>query len=81
MEINKTTQNIGICKKTKYPETEGLKHNRYANVLNREFYAEQPMQKIVTDVTYIKHKAKWNYVKCSPISSISEHFVICRQGR
>lgn len=34
-----------------------LEHIRYANVLNRKFKAEKPMQKIVTDVTYIKHNA------------------------
>ena len=36
-----------------------LEHIRYPNVLNRTFKAEQPMQKIVTDVTYIKHNRKW----------------------
>lgn len=39
-----------------------LEHIRYANVLNREFKAEKPMQKIVTDVTYIKHNGKWYYL-------------------
>ena len=37
-------------------------HIRYPNVLNRNFKAEKPMQKIVTDVTYIKHNGKWNYL-------------------
>ena len=39
-----------------------LEHIRYSNVLNRNFKAEQPMQKIVTDVTYIKHNGKWHYL-------------------
>ena len=39
-----------------------LEHIRYANVLNRKFKAEKPMQKIVTDVTYIKHNGKWYYL-------------------
>ena len=34
----------------------------YSNVLNRNFKAEKPMQKIVTDVTYIKHNGKWYYL-------------------
>ena len=29
-----------------------MEHIRYPNVLNRNFKAEKPMQKIVTDVTY-----------------------------
>ena len=39
-----------------------LEHIRYPNLLNRKFKAEQPMQKIVTDVTYIKHHGKWYYL-------------------
>ena len=39
-----------------------LEHIRYANVLNRKFKTEKPMQKIVTDVTYIKHNGKWYYL-------------------
>ena len=31
-------------------------------IVNRKFKAEQPMQKIVTDVTYIKHNGKWYYL-------------------
>ncbi len=54
----------GYVRKQKSPETEGSEHNRYANILNRKFNADKPMQKIVTDVTYIKHKGKWHYLAC-----------------
>ena len=54
----------GYVRQQKNPEILGLEHNRYANILNREFHAEKPMQKIVTDVTYIKHKGKWHYLAC-----------------
>lgn len=40
----------------------GLEHIRYANVLNRNFRAEQPLEKVVTDVTYIKHNGNWYYL-------------------
>ena len=40
----------------------GLEHVRYPNVLNRKFKTEKPMEKIVTDVTYIKHRGKWYYL-------------------
>ena len=43
-------------------ERTNLEHIRYSNILNRQFKAEQPMQKIVTDVTYIKHNKKWYYL-------------------
>ena len=39
-----------------------MEHIRYSNVLNRNFKAEKPMQKIVTDVTYIKHNGKCHYL-------------------
>ena len=55
---------LGYVRKQKSPETIGSEHNRYANILNREFHSEKPMQKIVTDVTYIKHKGKWHYLAC-----------------
>lgn len=54
----------GYVRQQKSPDTLGSEHNRYANILNRKFYADKPMQKIVTDVTYIKHKGKWHYLAC-----------------
>lgn len=39
-----------------------LEHTRYPNVLNRDFKATAPLQKIVTDVTYIKYRGKWFYL-------------------
>ena len=42
----------GYTRRRKAPATgSNLEHIRYSNVLNRKFKAEQPMQKIVTDVT------------------------------
>lgn len=42
----------------------GKEKEKFPNILNRQFYAEKPMQKIVTDVTYIKHQGKWYYLAC-----------------
>lgn len=39
-----------------------MEHIRYSNVLNRNFRAERPLEKVVTDVTYIKHNGKWYYL-------------------
>lgn len=54
----------GYVRKSANPIVPGAEHNRYANILNRQFYADKPMQKVVTDVTYIKHKSKWYYLAC-----------------
>ena len=52
----------GYVRKQKYPDTLGSEHNRFPNILNREFRADKPLEKIVTDVTYIKHKGVWHYL-------------------
>lgn len=53
----------GFVRKRKLPVSAGgMAHSRYPNVLNRQFGADKPMQKIVTDVTYIKHHGKWYYL-------------------
>ena len=40
-----------------------LEHIRYANVLNKKFKSERPLEKIVNDVTYIKYNGKIRYNK------------------
>lgn len=40
----------------------GMEHTRYPNLLHRDFKAASPMQKVVTDVTYIKFSGKWFYL-------------------
>lgn len=40
----------------------GSEHTRYANVLNRDFKPDMPMEKIVTDITYINYKGKRYYL-------------------
>ena len=51
-------------RKQKQPEGSGSEHGTFKNELNRKFHAEAPMQKIVTDVTYLQHKGKWYYFAC-----------------
>ena len=46
----------GYTRRRKGDPSAGLEHVRYPNVLNRKFKTEKPMEKIVTDVTYIKKK-------------------------
>ena len=52
----------GYTRRRKASTASGLEHIRYSNILNREFKAERPLQKIVTDVTYIKHNGQWYYL-------------------
>lgn len=54
----------GYIRKQKHSYGIGKEHNRYSNILNRNFNADKPMEKIVTDVTYLKHKNKWYYLAC-----------------
>ena len=41
----------GFVRKPKYPSFGGAEHNRFSNVLNRDFRSAKPMQKLITDVT------------------------------
>lgn len=53
----------GYFRRPKYSKYEtGLLHSRFPNILRRDFKADAPLQKVVTDVTYIKHKGKWHYL-------------------
>lgn len=45
-----------------YDPASGLQHTRYKNELKQNFKSDQPFQKIVTDVTYIKYQGKWHYM-------------------
>jgi len=65
LTVWKSMKRIGIhgyTRRRKSPVASGLEHIRHPNILNRNFNAEKPMQKIVTDVTYIKHSGKWYYL-------------------
>ena len=47
--------------KTK-PETTGSEHRVYPNILNRNFHTDTPMQKVATDITYLKWNDRWYYL-------------------
>ncbi len=52
----------GYVRKQSTPKASGNEHRKFSNILNRNFNANKPLEKIVTDVTYIKHKSKWYYL-------------------
>jgi putative transposase len=62
----------GICSKIrrhKYPKNyyKGIKENKAnlpKNILNREFTASRPLEKLVTDITYFKVRSGWIYLSC-----------------
>lgn len=54
----------GYVRRTKYPPKPGKAHMLYPNILNRQFSADKPLQKIATDITYIRHKKKWYFLVC-----------------
>jgi putative transposase len=53
----------GYTRRGKKPSVgSGMEHMRYPNLLQRNFKATAPMQKVVTDVTYLKFGGKWFYL-------------------
>jgi len=54
----------GYVRKSKYPPHPGYEHDVHPNLLNRKFYTSSPLQKVVSDITYIKHKGKWCFLVC-----------------
>lgn len=67
--VFKSMKRLGISgyirgRKSSEEKGSGNEHDKFPNVLNREFHSDKPMQKLVTDVTYIKNKGKWYYLAC-----------------
>ncbi|WP_444323071.1 IS3 family transposase [Phascolarctobacterium faecium] len=54
----------GYIRKSRFPTSTGAEHIKYPNKLARSFKSRKPLEKLVTDITYIKHKGKWNYLAC-----------------
>lgn len=54
----------GFVRKYKYQSKSGSEHKVYPNLLNREFHADLPLQKVVSDITHIKHCGKWFFLVC-----------------
>lgn len=53
----------GYSRKKKHsPSASGLLHTRYPNLLQRDFKASVPLQKIATDVTYLRFHGQWYYL-------------------
>jgi len=83
----------GYVRKRKLPTSVGgMEHVRYSNLLGRQFHSDKPLQKIVTDVTYIKHRGKWFYLACYmdlfnneiiewELSDIFDNFLVIRPAK
>ena len=54
----------GYIRKRRYPSQPGNPHKIHHNLLKREFNASKPLQKIASDITYIKYRSKWFYLVC-----------------
>ncbi len=95
ISVFKSMQRLGIkgfVRRQKSPTPNGVEHNRFPNVLNRDFYSDKPMQKLVTDVTYIKNKGKWYYLACYldlfnneivdwELSDVFDNFLVMRPAK
>lgn len=54
----------GYVRKSQYPSRPGTEHDVHPNLLNREFHASKPLQKVASDITYIKYGGKWFFLVC-----------------
>ena len=54
----------GFVRKSKKPQLSGREHVEIKNELKRQFYSDKPLTKIVTDITYIRHRGKWYFLSC-----------------
>lgn len=54
----------GYMRKSRYAGSPGHERKDIPNLLNRQFYADKPLRKVVSDITYIKHRGQWFYLVC-----------------
>ena len=54
----------GYIRKRRYPSRPGNEHEIHPNLLNRQFHASKPLQKVTSDITYIKYGGRWFYLVC-----------------
>lgn len=82
----------GYIRKSKFPALTGTEYVRYPNTLARSFKSRNPLEKLVTDITYIKHKGKWNYLACFldlynneivewELSSVLDNYLVIKQAK
>ena len=54
----------GYTRKARYLYSSGKEHHIHPNISNRKFNTLDPLRKVVSDITYIKHKGKCYYLIC-----------------
>lgn len=67
LSVWKSMRRLGIrgyMRKSRYPSTPGHQHKEIPNILNRQFHADFPLQKVASDITYIRHRGKWFFLVC-----------------
>lgn len=67
LSVWKSMKRLGIqgyVRKSRYPAAPGHERKDIPNVLCRQFHAEHPLQKVVSDITYIKHRGQWFFLVC-----------------
>ena len=61
ISVLRSMQRLSIqakVRKSRNAATEGEEHEKYPNVLNREFSAERPLSRVVTDITHFYYRRK-----------------------
>lgn len=67
LSVLRSMQRLGIRAKVRKHHktaTEGEEHKLYPNILNRQFFAQRPLEKIVTDITQFRYQGKRYYFVC-----------------
>ena len=67
LSVWKSMQRLGIkgyTRKSRHPGRPGQERKNIPNILGRQFYAEAPLRKVVSDITYIRHRGQWFYLVC-----------------
>lgn len=54
----------GYMRTNRYSYSTKREHIEIPNVLSRQFNAERPLEKVASDITYIKHQGKWFFLVC-----------------
>jgi transposase InsO family protein len=76
--MNKLNIHSVVRKRKNYQKVTGLDtYHRYENILNRNFTANQPNQKWVTDITYVSTQQGWGYL--STIKDLFDGFIVAHE--
>ena len=80
-EIMKKYDLVSTYTKKQYKvHSPGCNEDKIANIVNREFDKEESLDVVVSDLTYVNVKGKWNYI-CLIIDLFNREFIGYAAGK